>query len=132
MIDWVDSILANWGHMAARRTDSGLGYRRIDSSCRGYMPGRSFDQAMPRDIDASEFDRLTDIIDALPMEPRRPLKAIVVGRYRDGAPFRRIAGAVGMPVQTVRDRMHEAHVIVANRLTADDSRAKLSDVATLG
>jgi len=88
------------------------------------MPGRSFD-GLPDGIDDGEFDQLTAIIDALPMEPRRQLKAIVVTRYRDGWTFRRIAGFVHMPQQTVRDRLSEAHTIIARALTEKEIREKM-------
>jgi hypothetical protein len=125
VIDWVGCILVAWGRRAARLENNGLGFRSIDSSCRGWMPGRSFDVNSPNDVDDGEFDRLTAIIDALPMEPRRQLKWIVVSRYRDGLTFRRMAALVLMPQQTVRDRLSEAHIIIARALTEEKIREKM-------
>jgi DNA-directed RNA polymerase specialized sigma24 family protein len=125
MIDWVGAILITWGRKAARLENNGLGYRSIDSSCRGWMPGRSFDVTSPNDVDDGEFDRLTAIIESLPMAPRRPLRAIVVVRYRDGWTFRRIGGFVHMPQQTVRDRLSEAHTLIARALTEEKIREKM-------
>lgn len=120
MIDWIGDILTKWGHWAARTEAGGIGFPRFSPSCRADRSDAWGDGRLPSDLSDDDMHAITRAVDELPMIPGRPLKMLVILRYRDAWPYRRIAGHFLIPQQTCRDRMHEAHGILAKTLAKSD------------
>lgn len=116
LIDWVDHALDRWGHWAARTEARAIGFPRYSPSCRADRSDGWGDGRLPSDLTDDDMEAITRAIDALPMRPGRPFRNIVLLRYRARWPYRRIAGYFAMPHQTCRDRMHEAHTLIARAL----------------
>lgn len=121
MIDWIHEALGRWGHWAARVESRGIGFPRYSPSCRAERSDSWGDGSLPSDLSDDDMQAITRAVEDLPMTPGRPLKMMVVHRYRDAWPYRRLSGMFHMPQQTLRDRMGEAHTLIARALTKEDA-----------
>jgi DNA-directed RNA polymerase specialized sigma24 family protein len=68
------------------------------------------------------MDQISAAVDALPMIPGKPLRSLVLHRYKSGWTYERIAGHLLMSPQTARDAMHEAHSLIASKLQSQKAR----------
>ena len=119
MIDWVSALLSSWGAWVARQQDGGIGWRRVDSTCREYRgPITDQDIRLPTDLHGLDMARISQAVQLLPGGPQ-PLRQLVIGRYVHRRTYRRLAGDFLRPEQTLRNWMTTAHVLVARDLTAD-------------
>lgn len=116
LIDWVSHLLEAWGRWENRRVSGGLGW---PSSYPGYSESVGVVSAentpLPTDFNGADYARISTAVQRLPDDSRR-LATIVVYRYVRGQQYRTIAGHLLRPVQTVRDHMHAAHVILAREI----------------
>lgn len=122
MIDWIDDCLGRWGKWAARVEAGGLGFPRYSPSCRERRSDSWGDGSLPSDLTDDDMDQISAAVDSLPMLPGKPLRSIVLHRYKGGWPYQRIAGHFLMSPQSARDAMHAAHSLVADKLQSHATR----------
>ena len=131
MIDWVSALLSSWGAWVARQQDGGIGWRRVDSTCREYRgPITDQDIRLPTDLHGLDMARITEAVNDLPSGPE-PLYQAVLARYVHRQSYRVMAGRFLRPESVIRRWMDSAHVAIAENLTEVVRGEKIPKPATL-